>query len=46
MKEVFRRLEENSSTISDFALIKEAIDKDIELLKEVICLISLEFIER
>ncbi|MDC2964059.1 uroporphyrinogen-III C-methyltransferase [Gammaproteobacteria bacterium] len=34
MKEVSSRLEENSSTISDFALVKEAIDKDIELLKK------------
>ena len=34
MKEVSSRLEENRGTISDFALIKEAIDKDIELLKE------------
>ena len=35
MKAVSSRLEENSSTISDFDLIKEAIDKDIGLLKEV-----------
>ncbi len=34
MKEVSSRLEENSGTISDSALIKEVIDKDIELLKE------------
>jgi len=34
MKAVSSRLEENSSTISDFDLIKEAIDKDIELLKK------------
>ena len=34
MKEVSLRLEKNSTMISDFEVIKEAIDKDVDLLKK------------